>query len=106
MRRQTQKRLKEYQLFPRLEAKKDGEGSREVNYGEPEVITAQIWAASDGIQRMKYGEKANSMLNMLYSGEKMISKGDGICIYADNQPDYKVKSILDHAIKMIELEKI
>lgn len=106
MRRLTQKRLKEYKLFPRPEAKKDGEGNRIVSYGEPKVITAQIWAASDSVQRMMYGERANSLLNMLYPGDEEIKKGDGICVYAENEPDYKVISVLDHEIKFMELEKI
>ena len=40
MRRLTQKRLKEYKLCERLEAKKDSEGNRTVSYGEPKVIKA------------------------------------------------------------------
>ena len=73
MRRLTQKRLKEYKLCERLEAKKDSEGNRTVSYGEPKVIKAQVWAVSDSVQRMMYGERANSLLNMLYPGDEHAS---------------------------------
>ena len=43
---------------------------------------------------------------MLYPGDEHIKKGDGICVYTETEPDYKVISVLDHAIKFMELEKI
>lgn len=106
MRRQTQKRLKKYKLFARLQTSKDEEGNRIIQYDEPKIIEAQIWEASDSVQRMMYGERSNNILNMLYSGEDKIAKGDGICVYSEDEPDYKVISVLNHAIKFMELEKI
>ncbi len=106
MRRQKRKRLKSYKLFRRIKETKDAEGNRMVQYSEPTEIKAIIYPASDNNQMLMYGERIDTILNMDYAGNVKISRGDALCIENDSNPDYRVKSIKNYDIKIIELERM
>lgn len=106
--RQTQRRLKSYKLYKRCKSSVDTEGNRITQYEPAVTIKAQVWSASDSVQKMMYGDRINSIMNMLYSGNEEIKKGDGIRIFNvdDDKPDYRVISVAKHPIKFIELVMI
>lgn len=106
MRRQTQKRLKEYGFCKRAKSNRDGEGNRKATYEKVEPIKAQIWCNIDKLKVEMYGERSARILNMLYDGDIDIRKGDGICYKTTDVPDYKVIAVYDHAIRFFELEEI
>lgn len=105
-RRLTRKRLKDYGYCKRLPSTRDAEGNRSPAYDNPRSIKAQIWTKLDELKIKMYGERASSILNMLYDGEIDIQKGDGICVNSTDKPDYKVIAKFPYDIPMFHLEEM
>lgn len=85
----------------------DDEGGKYPGYSEtPIEIEANIWPASGKLQAEIYGERLNYISNMLYDGNEELIEGDGICVFTQDVPDYKIISIKHYSHKLIELEKI
>lgn len=105
-RRLTQKQLKDYSYCKRQGSTRDAEGNRTSAFDKPQSIKAQIWTKVDELKIKMYGERASSILNMLYDGEIDIQKGDGICVNSTDKPDYKVIAKFPYDIPMFHLEEM
>lgn len=99
--------LKKYQLF-KHKTKINDEGGRAESFEDtPQTIKAEIWSASGRVQAEIYGTRLAYILNMLCYKDIDIKERDGIAVYTQNQPDYKVISIKRWSNHLqIELEAI
>ena len=100
------KNKKHYKLKRKIVIE-DEEGGKYAGYSEDFIeIQANIWPASGKLQAEIYGERLNYISNMLYDGNEELIEGDGICVFTQDVPDYKIISIKPYSHKLIELEKI
>lgn len=75
--------------------------------GAPLKMNVQSSDGQLGVER--YGERLKYYKNCKYQGTASIKEGDGICVDVSetDEPDYKVRSILDYSTHQnIELERI
>ena len=104
--------------------KKDGEGSSYVEYGAPTPFQAEMWAAGGKLQAEMYGIRLPNIRNLRIDGDyeeipgtsgkvkyqldcgAEISVNDGICIYSDGDPDYKVIAIYPYHFLTLEVGKL
>lgn len=101
---------------------KDAEGGIIVSYANATELEGTIWPAGGKLQIQKYGDKVDSMMNCkLKGGYKIvpegnhvkyvfkdfsIREGDGVFIYTDENPDYKIVAITAHNTLFMELERV
>lgn len=105
--RLTKSKLKLYKLY-KHDPKVTNEGARVQGYSDtPIEIHAIIWAAGGRVQATMYGDRLAYMMNMLCYLDTEIKEKDGIAVYTQNKPDYRVVSIKRWSEHMqIELEGI
>ena len=87
----------------------DNEGGKYEVFSEDAIeIEANIYPVSGGVNKEIYGEVESYIYNMLYDGPETVKEGDGICVFVskEQEPDYKIKSILSYSHKLIVLEQI
>lgn len=107
-------------------AKKDNEGNSYLEYGEAHSFKAETWAAGGKFQSEMYGIRLPNIRNLrldgvyeevgpgkkvsfqVTQGETMfsIAVNDGICLYSDDEPDYKVVAIYPYSHLTLEVEKL
>lgn len=105
--RLTNSRLKPYKLY-KHEPKTTNEGARVQGYSDtPIEIQAIIWSAGGRVQAAMYGDRLAYMMNMLCYLDTEIKEKDGIAVYTQDKPDYRVVSIKRWSKHMqVELEAI
>lgn len=119
--RMKKSRLRKIQISNKISSK-DAEGGPVVSYGSPEVFTGTVWPAGGKLQVQKYGNKVESMLNCKLDGsytiepeekhvkyvfgEFSLREDDGVYIYNDNEPDYRIISITPYEPLLLELERL
>lgn len=105
--RLTKNRLKAYQLF-KHEQKITDEGARIQGFSKtPIEMQAIIWPANGRVQAEMYGKRLAYMMNMLCVLGVDIKESDGIAVFSDDKPDYKVISIKRWSEHLqIELEAV
>ena len=105
--RLRKKNLKQLKLH-KFTKVKDNEGGVSEGFAPSFVlINAEIWPATNKRQSELYGLRVNDILNMLYQDETNIEVNDGICVYSQEKPDYRViskKSYTSHQV--FEIERI
>lgn len=117
-------RLSEYWCRKAV-TKKDAEGSRYIEYGPAEAITAEMWAGGSKLQTEMYGNRLPNIRNLRLDGVYReapgtngkvtyqmedgpeITVGDGVCIYAaaDQEPDYQIVAVYPYSHLILEVEK-
>lgn len=101
---------------------KDAEGGIIVSYENPTAFEGTIWPAGGKLQIQKYGDKVDSMMNCKLKGnyeivpegnhvkyvfdDFSIREDDGVFVYADVEPDYRIVSITAHNPLFMELERL
>ena len=106
---------------------KDSEGGSYIIYGEEKhSFKAETWAAGGKLQSEMYGIRLPNIRNLrldgvyeevgpgkkvsfqVTQGETMfsIAVNDGICLYSDDEPDYKVVAIYPYSHLTLEVEKL
>lgn len=116
-------RLREYKHLA-AETKKDKEGSSYTEYADPIPFQAEMWAAGGKLQAEMYGIRLINIRNLRIDGgyEEIygasgklryrldcgteIAVNDGICIFSDAAPDYKVIAIYPYRFLTLEVEKL
>lgn len=116
-------RLNKYFLRPAIQ-KKDKESSTYLEYGDPVLIEAEMWTAGGKLQSEMYGSRLPNIRNLRINGGYRevpgkngklvyqldnganISVNDGVCIYSDADPDYKVIAIYPYRFLTLEVEKL
>ncbi len=116
-------RMQEYK-HRAAEAKRDKEGSSYTEYAAPIPFQAEMWAAGGKLQTEMYGIRLPNIRNLRIDGGYKelpgpsgkiryrldcgaeISVNDGICIYSDTEPDYKVVAIYPYRFLTLEVEKL
>ena len=115
-------RLSDYQYREAI-PQRDAEGGSYVEYGPAVTITAEMWTAGGKLQTEVYGSHLPNIRNLRVDGKyhevpgengkvsyrlengPEITAGDGICIYAESEPDYKVVAIYPYTYLTLEVEK-
>lgn len=101
---------------------KDSEGGPIVAYTDEKVFEGTVWPAGGKLQIQKYGDKVDSMMNCKLKGAyEIIPEGnhvryafgdfslrenDGVFVYTESEPDYRVISITPHKPLFLELERL
>lgn len=101
---------------------KDAEGGPVVSYNNPKEFEGTLWPAGGKLQIQKYGDKVDSMMNCKLKGNyEIIPEGnhvkydfggfslredDGVFVYTDDKPDYRIVSITAHKPLFMELERL
>lgn len=116
-------RMQEYK-HRAAEAKRDKEGSSYTEYAYPIPFQAEMWAAGGKLQAEMYGIRLPNIRNLRIDGgyEEIcdisgklryrldcgaeIAVNDGICIFSDAVPDYKVIAIYPYRFLTLEVEKL
>lgn len=103
--------------------KKDKEGNVYIEYGAARSFQAEVWAAGGKQQQEMYGVRLPNIRNLLMEGKyreelegrklqytlqdgTSFAANDGICIYTEEEPDYKVVAIYPHYFLTMEVEKL
>ena len=107
--------------------KKDNEGNSYLEYGEAHSFKAETWAAGGKLQSEMYGIRLSNIRNLRLDGayrevhgpgKKVsfqvtqgettfsIATTDGICLYSDDEPDYKVVAIYPYSHLTLEVDKL
>lgn len=101
---------------------KDGEGVPVISWSEATQVEVEVWPAGGQLQVQTYGDRINSIMNVKVKGTYTIvpegnhlsyvydnftlREGDGLCIYSDNTPDYRIISIKPYKPLKLEVERI
>jgi len=101
---------------------KDSEGVPQDVYGTPSIFDGTVWPAGGKLQVEKYGDKISSILNCKLDGDYTIEpeenhikyvfgnfsirEGDGVYIYSDDKPDYRIISITPYKPLKMEVERL
>ena len=107
---------------------KDSEGGSYIIYGEEKhSFKAEMWPAGGKLQSEMYGIRLPNVRNLRLdgaykevhgSGKKVgfqvtqggltfqVTVNDGICLYSDDEPDYKVVAIYPYSHLILEVEKL
>lgn len=101
---------------------KDSEGGAVISYDAPVTFHGEVWPATGALAVETYGDRINAIMNMKLRGRYTIEtenrvqsyvfgdvsvrEGDGVCIYTDREPDYKIISIKPLRPIRMEVEKI
>lgn len=102
---------------------KDNECSTYEDWSEPIPFTGEVWPASGNVQVQQYGSRLNYIQNLRIDGKyekrydgkrmsydfgdgKIFAENDGICVYTNDKPDYRIVSIKAYHPILMELEKI
>lgn len=106
---------------------KDAEGCTTEVYGDAIAVTGEAWPASGQVQAQEYGHDLGYVYNMrltekyscasddkgnrhytLAESGAVISELDGICLHvgADEEPDYRIRSIKPYRFLTMELERV
>lgn len=120
--RQKISRLKTYKHRP-AHVEKDREGAAHIEYGSATEIQAEMWPGGGKVQTEMYGARLPNIRNLRVSGKyeeisegrklsyqiedgPVISAGDGICLYSEEEPDYKVVAVYPYSFLTLEVEKL
>lgn len=99
------KNLKSYKVFPRT-VTIDSEGGRYADYSsEPIVCELETWPAGGRVQAAMYGERLQYMRNANCYLSEPIKESDGVAVFSDDAPDYKVVSVqsyTEHKVLLLE----
>lgn len=115
-------RLTEHYLMKRITGK-DAECNTYEDWDIPVPFIGEAWQASGKVQVQQYGERLNYIKNLRIEGDYNIvtekkrvsydfgdglifSENDGICVYTETEPDYKIIAIKPYKPLLLELEKI
>lgn len=101
---------------------KDSEGVPEDIYGTPEVFNGIVWPAGGRLQVEKYGDRIDSIMNCKLEGDYTIEpegnhtkfvyencaikEGDGVYVYNEDKPDYRIISIMPYNPLKLEIERL
>lgn len=101
---------------------KDAEGGPIVSYKDEKTFEGTLWPAGGKLQIQKYGDKVDSMMNCKLKGayeiipegnhvryafgDFSIREDDGVFVYAEEEPDYRIVSITPHKPLFMELERL
>lgn len=101
---------------------KDAEGGPVVSYTDRKTFEGTIWPAGGKLQIQKYGDKVDSMMNCKLKGayeiipegnhvryafgDFSIREDDGVFVYTEDEPDYRIISITPHKLLFLELERV
>ena len=119
--RMKKSRLRKIQIANKV-IEKDAEGGLIVLYGSPKEFSGTVWPAGGKLQAQKYGDRVDSMLNCKLEGsytiepeekhikytfgEFSLREDDGVYIYRDDEPDYRIISIRPYKPLLMELERL
>ena len=114
-------RIKDITLYNKT-IEKDNEGVTSIKYPVSSSIKAEVWPASSQLQVQTYGDRIHSIQNVkvkgkytiqdenshvVYNfGDFTISEGDGIGLYTQDAPDYKIISITPYKPLKMEIERL
>lgn len=105
--RLRKQRLQQVKLY-KFSKVKDNEGGVSSGFSPSFCfIDVELYPATNKRQTEIYGIRVNDILNMLYQGETNIDVNDGISVYTQEKPDYRViskKSYTNH--HLIEIERL
>lgn len=105
--RLRKQRLQKVKLY-KFRKIKDNEGGVSESFSPSFcIIDVELYPATNKRQTEIYGIRVNDILNMLYQGESNIDVNDGISVYDQEKPDYRViskKSYTSH--QLLEIEKL
>lgn len=97
--------LKMYKVY-KLQTTTDDEGGTYTEYTtEPIECSLEIWHAGGKLQAEMYGERLAYMFNANCYKDVDIAEKDGIAIYSNDKPDYKVMSdrvYTNHRVLLLE----
>lgn len=121
--RMRTKNVKEYHLKKKV-VRKDGEGGTYTEYGSLFEFSGEAWPAGGKIQAEIYGERLSYIYNLRMNGKYHVQtdedgithyvfnsgldvvEGDGICLFTEDEPDYKIISIKPLRFLRMEIEKL
>lgn len=116
-------RMRTYYLKPRS-SHKDAEGGVYEDYGIAHSFQGEVWPASGKVQAEMYGERLSYIRNVRIAGRYVITvdrkgkvhyvypdgldvtESDGLCLYSEDKPDYKIISVKPYNPLRLEAEKI
>lgn len=114
-------RIKDITLYNKT-TEKDSEGVVSTKYLNSFPIKAEIWPATSRLQVETYGDRIHSIQNVKIRGSYNIinengiimydfgafkvCEGDGISLYTEGAPDYKIISITPYKPLKLEVEKL
>lgn len=105
-------------------SKRDGEGGSYTEYENALPFMAEMWPGGGKVQAEMYGTRLPNIRNLRIQGKykeiadsngklsyaldngMTITVNDGICIYSENEPDYKVVAIYPYSFLVLEVEKL
>lgn len=101
---------------------KDNEGGTNVSYGVPQTFTGTLWPSGGELQVQKYGDRVDSVMNCKIEGSYTIEpegkhvkyvfgdfslrEDDGVYVYGNDAPDYRIVSIKPYRYLFMELERL
>lgn len=116
-------RIQTYYLRPRIPIR-DSEGGTYEDYGTAHPFRGEVWPASGKVQAEMYGERLSYIRNVRIEGKYVITtdrngkehyvypdgldvtESDGLCLYSNEKPDYRIISIKPYTHIKLEVEKI
>lgn len=104
-------------------SKRDREGGNYTEYGTALPFAAEMWPGGGKVQAEMYGIRLPNIRNLRIQGKYRevdsngklsytldngitITANDGICIYSESEPDYKVVAIYPYSFLTLEVEKL
>ena len=119
--RMRRSRMQQFGVANRI-VKKDKEGVPKVTYSAPFLVAGEYWPASGKVQSEAYGDRLKYIMNAKVKGtytvesegsaqrymfdKFSVQENDGVCIYRDDEPDYKIISIKPYKPLRMEVERL